>query len=621
MSPAERLASQLGAPRGDRDGTKLMPMLCGRDESGERVLAQEGWIFELKLDGVRIIADKRGARVSLGYRKIRDATDSYPEIAEAVAKLGEERVVLDGEVVAFDAHGKPDFQRLGTRIQSRGSGARRAAHLVPVAFVVFDVLVIGDRDLTGLPIEARKRVLELLLGDVSKEGGHLRLHPTFASGTELFALCREHQLEGVVAKRARSTYRPDDRSSDWVKIKCEDDADLVVVGWTEGEGRRSRLGALDVAAYDGDRLVVQGSVGSGLDEDTIDELLGRLVALEVPKSVAEGTLSLKRARRYVRPEIVISVRHMGTTGDGLLRFPVFRGIRHDLTPVDCLVAPDPESTRGAPKRMRVTAPSLVVLGDGTTKGALCTYYEAVAPVMLPHLKGRICPLLRALARTQKGARGRAASAKLWPLPAWTPSWVRTGVVARGREEIRGVLVEDVETLRFLLEAGCASLLMTPIREATPASADFVALRIDGASAWRVALRARELVAATGLSAFVKTGGFAKLDVMVPIGAAPADAAHMLASLFARMLARFADELGVTVERQDAPFAPYALVLPMESSWLKPTVSLPLTWDELEEEVFAMTSLEQVMERVAALPADPMAEMWSAPADFAAFGTI
>ncbi|MDB5217579.1 MAG: ATP-dependent ligase, partial [Myxococcaceae bacterium] len=335
MTPAERLAIELGAPKGDRDGTKLVPMLCGRDETGERVLAEGGWIYEVKLDGVRILADKREDRVALGYRKLRTATSSYPEIAEAVAKLAEERVVLDGEVVAFDAEGRPDFQRLGTRIQSRGKDARRAARSVPVVYVVFDVLVIGDRDVTGLPIEARKAILERVIGEGSE---HLRLHPVFTDGKELFRECRAHRLEGVVAKREGSTYRPDDRSADWVKVKCELDADLVVVGWTEGEGKRSRLGALDVGAYDGDRLVVRGTVGSGLDEDVIDQLLVRLRALVVPKQLAHGKLQPKRGRRFfTKPEIVVSVRYMGITGDGLMRHPVFRGLRHDLAPEDCTI--------------------------------------------------------------------------------------------------------------------------------------------------------------------------------------------------------------------------------------------------------------------------------------------
>lgn len=579
-------------------------MLCGRDESGERVLAQEGWIFELKLDGVRIIADKRRDRVSLGYRKIRDATSSYPEIAEAVAKLGEERVVLDGEIVAFDAEGKPDFQRLGTRIQTRGRGAKSAAHSVPVAYVVFDVLVVGDYDLTGLPIEARKAILEEILGETSQKGGHLRLHPTFTNGTDLFRLCREHQLEGVVAKRASSTYRPDDRSSEWVKIKCELDADLVVIGFTEGEGRRSRLGALDLGAYDGDRLIVRGSVGSGLDEDTIDVLVDRLMALEVPRPVAEGVYLPKRGRRHVKPEIVVSVRYMGlSTGDKLMRHPVFRGVRHDLDPRDCTVAPVERGEGGERRRMRTSAPSTVVLPDGTTKSALCRYYEAVAPALLPHVRGRICPLLRADARPQSA------------MPTWTPRWIRTAVARSGKNEVRGVVVEDVETLRFLVEAGCASLSMSPFREDAPGKADFVGLRIEGESAARVALRARDIVAEAGLTAFVKVATAASFDVVVPVGRAPAEATDVLAALFARMLAPYAERAGVNVREVEFPIAPYGVIVPLAGG-RRASASLPVAWDELDGDVAAMTTLDRVQQGIAGGAQDPMGEMLSVPANFA-----
>lgn len=335
MSPAEHLAIELGARRGDIDGRKLVPMLCGRDETTERILAQPGYLFELKLDGVRVVADKRGERVALRYRTGRDAAESYPEIAEAVATIPEERVVLDGEIVAFAEDGRPDFQRLGTRIQSRGESVRRAARTVPVVYVVFDVLVVGDHDVTGLPIESRKAILERIVESATKTGGHLRLQPTLPDGKQLFGLCRERGLEGVVAKRAGSIYRPNDRSSDWVKVKCELDADLVVIGWTPVEGTGSALGALDLGAYDGDRLVVCGRVGSGLDADTIEALAARLAPLEVARPVAEGKYRPKRGRRHVRPEIVVSVRHMGLTPDGLLRHPVFRGVRDDLRPEEC----------------------------------------------------------------------------------------------------------------------------------------------------------------------------------------------------------------------------------------------------------------------------------------------
>lgn len=319
------------------DGTRLVPALCERDTTHGRILEDPAFLFELKLDGVRIVADKRGEKVALTYRKTRDATASYPEIVEAVRALAEERLVLDGEIVAFDEHGRPDFERLGTRIQSWGKDARRKAHDVPVMYVVFDALAIGDRDLRPLPIEARKDELEKIVG---KGGPHLRLHPTFDTGGPLMTLCREHRLEGVVAKRRGSVYRAGERSKDWVKVKCALDADFVVVGWTDGDGTRTgAIGALDLGAYDDDGvLVARGSVGSGLDGETIDFLLDRLRLLEVARAVVEkGRLVAKRGRHFTKPELVVSVRYTGITGEGLMRHPVFRGVREDLRPGDCRV--------------------------------------------------------------------------------------------------------------------------------------------------------------------------------------------------------------------------------------------------------------------------------------------
>lgn len=335
-------------------------MLCERDASDARILSDAGFLFELKLDGARVIADKDGDRVTLSYRRARDATASYPEIADAVRALAEPRVVLDGEIVAFDEQGRPDFQRLGTRIQSGGSRVRRALASVPVVYVVFDVLAIGDRDLTALPIESRKELLEAVLpADARDAGGLIRGLPTFDEGTALFQLCRERGLEGVVAKRRGSRYVEGTRSRDWVKVKHELDVDLVVVGWTEGEGGRARLGALDLAAYepgeppaDGakaaqtapGKLVFHGSVGSGLDEATIDVLAERLRELEVAAPPVEvgagrGKAPAKKGRHWTRPEIVVNVRFAALTAEGILRHPVFRGVRADVRPEDCVWPP------------------------------------------------------------------------------------------------------------------------------------------------------------------------------------------------------------------------------------------------------------------------------------------
>ncbi|MEA2748260.1 MAG: bifunctional non-ous end joining protein LigD, partial [Myxococcales bacterium] len=244
--------------------------------------------------------------------------------------------------------------------------------------------------------------------------------------------------------------------------------------------------------------------------------------------------------------------------------------------------------------------------------ALCKYYEAVAPLLLPYLHGRICPLVAA-------KTGR----KLWPLPDWTPSWVRTAVVPRGNEEVRGAIVEDLDTLLFLLEAGCGSLLMTPVREESPAAADFVALRIAGEKAWRAALAARALVEATGLAAFAKTAGAGAYDVLVPVGDAPADGVHVLGALFVRLLAHDAALHGATVETLDAPVAPWAVALPVAPGG-SAHASMPMTWDEAEDETRASSRLDHVLghvlghlrERMAAGAIDdPMRGMLEAKVDF------
>jgi bifunctional non-homologous end joining protein LigD len=321
----------MGAP------PRIVPMLCDRDTSNARILKDPDFLFELKLDGVRILADRRGEHVALTYRTGRDATSTYPEIVAAMRALTRERVVLDGEVIAFDEEGRPDFERLGRRIQVSGRAASRAAASVPVMYVVFDVLALGEQDLRTRPIEERKRVLEEI---APPRGGHIRIHPTFDTGEDLFRLCREHRLEGVVAKRRGSIYRAGERSSDWIKVKCELDEDFVVIGWTEGSGARGNLGALDLGSYDerGD-LVVRGSVGSGLDGETMDVLLECLRLIEVREPVAKGRYLPKRGRHFVKPAIVVSVRFTGITGDGLMRHPVFRGVRPDLRPEDCISGP------------------------------------------------------------------------------------------------------------------------------------------------------------------------------------------------------------------------------------------------------------------------------------------
>ncbi|MBX3202105.1 MAG: hypothetical protein KF894_28505 [Labilithrix sp.] len=625
MTPGEELAEYLGARPSELDGRKVVPMLCERAEADARVLERAGWLYELKLDGVRIIADKRGDEVALTYRKLRDATESYPEIADTVRALADERLVLDGEIVAFDEEGRPDFQLLARRIQAGMSGraARsvRAAAAVPVVFVVFDVLAIGQYDVRAFPLEARKEILARVLPPEGAAGGLLRRHPTFDDGVALFRLCQERRLEGVVAKRLGTPYRSGERTFDWLKIKAELDAELVVIGWTEGEGDRSRLGALDLGAYEGDRLVFRGRVGSGLDASTIELLLERLASIEVAEPVAEGRYPPKARRHHCRPELVVSVRYGGysrdPSGARYLRFPVFRGVRPDVSPRDCTAAPDdavapPRPKRAAAKkggakaprtkraaspgakaalgtksvgakavaakgagvgRRLVTAPSRAALSDGTTKDVLCTYFEAVAPALLRHAAGRVSALL--------GPGGAA----IWPPPNWTPELVRTVAAHAGQREVGGYVIDSLEALFFAVEVGARSIEHAGLVLDRPGVADFVAVRARAAAsappgALAVAARAvRALATEIGLPAAVLSAGPCSVAVLVGVGAAPALAAAPLASILAG-LAGGDVPAGVKLDPAEAVVTPFAPCLtgPGESV----VVAVPLAWSELDD---------------------------------------
>jgi bifunctional non-homologous end joining protein LigD len=320
----------------------VRPMLCqladGKKGVGRSArLDDPKMLYELKLDGVRIVAMREGAKVKLIYRSSRDASKVYPEIGEALAKVSESRFVLDGEVVALGPDGRPSFELLQQRIAAEAGDVAAARKRVPVAYLVFDALSVGGEDVRKQPLEARKQLVRELLPErsiVAPHEGHV------GRGRAIFDLCIERGLEGVVGKRLGSPYRPGERTSDWIKWKTYKEDDFVVVGFTRGEGSRKALGALDLASFDGDRLVVRGKAGSGLSEATLALLAPVLGALACKEPRAEGPWE-REARTYVEPVLVVKVRYFGWSSDGHLRGPVFLGIREDGNPRDCRVAPTP----------------------------------------------------------------------------------------------------------------------------------------------------------------------------------------------------------------------------------------------------------------------------------------
>lgn len=293
-----------------------------------RPFSDRDWVFERKLDGVRAIATRDESGTALWSRNRNSVTVSYPELAEALDAHGPDRFVADGEVVAFDGSGQTSFARLQHRMHLADPvRARRTG--VAVYYYLFDLLVLGDIDLTGLELRTRKRLLAECFGFTDP----LR-YSTDRDGDGLAYLddaCRRG-WEGLIAKRADSRYRPG-RSGDWLKFKCVRDQEFVVGGFTEPSGSRTGFGALLLGYHAGGALRYAGKAGTGYDQRTLTELRRRLDGLKRTDSPFADRIP-ERGVHWVEPRLVAQIGFSDWTDDGLLRHPRFQGLRGDKHPRD-----------------------------------------------------------------------------------------------------------------------------------------------------------------------------------------------------------------------------------------------------------------------------------------------
>ena len=313
----------------------LAPMLA---EAWKEPFDDPGWRFEPKLDGIRTLAYISTAGTRLVSRTGRDQTSQYPELANLARFVNALSAVIDGEIVAPD-EGRPSFERLQQRMNLVSArDIDKARRQVPVVLYAFDLLWLDGRDLTGEPIEERRRVLEEVVTPV---GPMLLTAIVDGDGLQLFEQARKHGFEGILAKKLGTRYVSGRRSRDWRKIKAVNTQDCVILGWTPGTGSRSRtFGALLIGAYRGDELRWIGQVGTGFTETVLDDLLDRLHAIETDAPPTdEAALAAVKGARWVRPEVVCEVEYLEMTKAGKLRAPSFKGLRTDKLPADCLLEP------------------------------------------------------------------------------------------------------------------------------------------------------------------------------------------------------------------------------------------------------------------------------------------
>jgi bifunctional non-homologous end joining protein LigD len=287
------------------------------------------WLFEVKWDGFRVEAVVDSGRVALWTRGEKDAAQWYfGPFLEPPTWIAARDAIVDGEVIALDDRGEPDFALLQARIKGRGGPAPAAT---PFVYEVFDLLHLDGRSLIDEPLEERRRLLAAVL----KQDPRVRLSEHVeGDGLAFFEAARVRGLEGIMAKDRRSPYVPGKRTDRWQKIKIRPEQELVVGGWAKGTGKAVDLGALLVGVYEDGGLQYAGKVGAGFTDSSRAELLAAVarLAADAPPFAEPPPKAAARGANWLRPELVIRAEFAGWTGDGLVRQASYKGIEHEKDP-------------------------------------------------------------------------------------------------------------------------------------------------------------------------------------------------------------------------------------------------------------------------------------------------
>ncbi|MGH6887036.1 MAG: non-homologous end-joining DNA ligase, partial [Geminicoccales bacterium] len=458
--PVPRLPASRLVPSGEAERlpTKLAPMLA---ESADAPFNHPDWTWEPKLDGYRVLAFVGAHGVQLRSRRGLELAGDFPRLAAELAQQDAAGMILDGEIVAFDAAGKPSFHAMQDRSPND-----------PAVLYCFDLLCFAGVDLRDAPYRDRRRYLaQCLLPSPLVQLVHAQ-----EDGVALAAAALASGFEGVIGKRKDSRYESGRRSGAWLKVKPVKSADFVVGGYTRGQGSRAPLGALLVGSWDDGKLVYASHVGSGFDDRSLQEVKARLEPLQRKTCPFAETPALNAATTWVEPKLVAEVEFHSWTDDGHLRAPVFLRLREDIDPKEVARAPAaPAAPRGevedivrqleAPgsaltlavgaHRIRLTHldrvywPAQPALQQGPlTKRDLLRYLAQVSPFMLPHLADRPLTLIR----MPEGIAGQRFYQKHWAQER--PAFVQTlEVHSDHKDESHEVLVcNNLATLLWLAQS-------------------------------------------------------------------------------------------------------------------------------------------------------------------------
>ena len=574
----------------------------------------DGWEFEIKWDGYRIVSRVAGGEAELRTRKDQDYTQRFANVAKELAKaLKTPDCVVDGEVCALDDEGRPSF-----------SAMQQGKPGTPIVYYVFDLLEVDGEPVVDLPLSERRKRLRKLLDGRNRT---VQFSEGFDDGPALYEAAQERRLEGIMGKRLDSKYLPGKRSRDWLKFKTHGEQEFVIVGYTRGKGRREwSFGSLVLATNGPEGLEWVGNVGTGFDDDEQERLLKKLRPLERKTSPFPQPPKMPRIRKgdvvWVEPKLVAEASFAECTHDGRLRAPVYLGLRDDKDASEVRREPAdsiPDVIRKGKRVLRLSNLDKPFWPDeGITKGDLLAFYRDVAPVLVPHLRDR--PFT--MRRYPDGAFGKSFFQKDKPqgMPDWIPTVnieVSTRDRPRQRRRIDAPLVNDELALLWMANMGCIDLNTWYSRVDKLDRPDFVLFDLDPSpdvgfrETVQVALLVKEALDTLGLESFPKTSGADGMHVLVPIARRHTyDDTRQFAEIVAGALASTHRGLvttewtkskrhGVLIDAnqngEGKTIASVYSVRPKEGA----PVSTPLRWEEVDESLDpAAFTMDVVRRRVA-----------------------
>jgi bifunctional non-homologous end joining protein LigD len=602
--PIEEIAEENISISRKKISNYIKPMLAS---IGDAAFDSNDWLFELKLDGYRAIAELDNGHVKLYSRNGLSFIDKYPLVASALQKI-KHRVVLDGEIVLVEEDGKPNFQKL----QHYESNTT-----YPLVYYVFDMLMYEGENMEELPLTERKKLLKKLLGNNStiKYCDHIE-----AKGKDFYKKVVAANMEGIMAKRKESSYTEGVRTKEWLKIKNVQTHEAVIAGYTSPRGSRSHFGALILGKYNGSSLQYIGHTGTGFTVQSLKDLWNQMQPLVTKDSPFEEKIKVNAPVTWVKPKLVAELNYTELTTDNIMRHPVFVRLRPDKDPKEATMKADKKVAAKATKKtveenigeqvndttVTIDKRKLELTNlnkifwpkEGYTKGDLIAYYDGMADYILPYLKNR--PL--SLKRNPHGIEDEGFYQK--DAGGSAPSWVKKANIhsESANKIIHYLVCNDKATLLYLANLGCIE--MNPWNSTTTKLKNPTYLVIDIDPSEKntfnqvidTALVTKEILDTAGAISFCKTSGATGLHVYIPMGnkydyETVKNFAHIIASLVQEQLPSFTTlernlkkrgnkhiYVDYLQNRTGQTLASAYSLRPKEGA----TVSTPLEWKEVKQ---------------------------------------